>query len=84
LTLDGTSGLTFSEGDGANDPAMTFRGTIAQINAALAGLRYNPSTVPFLLAGQGSVTITTSDLGNTGVGGPMSDSDTVVIDRLVV
>jgi hypothetical protein len=36
------------------------------------------------LAGQGSVTITTSDLGNTGVGGPMSDSDTVVIDRLVV
>ena len=81
LTLGGTAGLTFSQGDGANDTTMTFRGTLAVVNAALDGLRYAPTLLPFLLSGGGSVTITTDDLGNTGVGGPLADTDTVAIER---
>ncbi len=42
LTLSGTSGLTFSAGDGAGDSAMSFTGSIAAINAALQGLDYAP------------------------------------------
>src|SRR5207249_10710536 len=38
LTLSGTSGLTFTTGDGTADSSMTFTGTIANINMALNGL----------------------------------------------
>jgi hypothetical protein len=37
LTLSGTTGLSFSGGDGTADASMTFTGTITNINAALAG-----------------------------------------------
>jgi len=83
LTLDGTAGLGFFEGDGTNDISMTFVGAIPAINAALDGLRYDPTLTRFLLSGRGSVRITTNDLGNTGVGGPLSDTDTVDIRRLL-
>ncbi|MDO9368144.1 MAG: tandem-95 repeat protein [Sphingopyxis sp.] len=42
LTLSGTAGLTFTQGDGTADGTMTFSGTIAAINAALEGARYVP------------------------------------------
>src|SRR2546425_1283148 len=38
ITLSGTSGLTFSTGDGTADATMTFTGTVANINTALNGL----------------------------------------------
>src|SRR5439155_11955744 len=48
----------------------------ANINAALAGLRFDPTTN--YNAGA-SLSITTSDLGNTGAGGTLTDSDSVAI-----
>ncbi|MBP3996508.1 Ig-like domain-containing protein, partial [Pseudomonas koreensis] len=37
FTLSGTAGLTFTVGDGTADTTMTFKGTVAAINAALEG-----------------------------------------------
>jgi len=55
---------------------MTFTGTIANINSALNGMTFTP-TAGF--SGTGSLTITSNDLGNTGTGGPLTDTDTVNI-----
>ncbi|HZI61741.1 MAG TPA: Ig-like domain-containing protein, partial [Pyrinomonadaceae bacterium] len=84
LTLSGTTGLSFSfsdgngtgTGDGTADTTITFRGTLANINTALNGMSFAP-TVDF--SGTASVTITSNDLGNTGAGGPLSDTDVVNI-----
>src|SRR5262249_50314237 len=43
LTLFSTSGLNFTGGDGIADNAMTFTGTLADINAALDGLVFTPA-----------------------------------------
>jgi hypothetical protein len=43
LTLNGTTGLTFTSGDGTVDATMTLRGTVANINTALNGLSYAPT-----------------------------------------
>src|SRR6185436_15641656 len=75
LNLSGVSGLTFTAG--ANGSAtMTFSGTIANINAALAGMSYSPTAN---YNGSDTLTITSDDLGNTGAGGALSDTDTVAI-----
>ncbi|HXQ69000.1 MAG TPA: choice-of-anchor Q domain-containing protein, partial [Pyrinomonadaceae bacterium] len=84
LTLSGTSGLSFSfsdangtgTGDGTADPTMTFRGTLANVNTALNGMTFTP-TAGF--SGAADLTITSNDLGNSGTGGPLSDTDTVNI-----
>src|SRR6185436_7560169 len=41
LSLSGTAGLSFSNGDGSGDPTMTFAGSINNINNALNGLSYS-------------------------------------------
>jgi hypothetical protein len=84
LTLGSTAGLDFSftdgngtgAGTGTDDAAMTFRGTLATINAALAGLTYDSNGFGGL-----SVTLSASanDLGNTGPGGALTDSDSTSI-----
>jgi predicted outer membrane repeat protein len=84
LTLSGTSGLSFAfsdgngtgAGDGTADTTMTFRGTLANVNAALNGMAFTPS-VGF--SGPAVLTITSNDLGNSGTGGPLTDTDTVNI-----
>lgn len=76
LTLSSVSGLTFSSGDGTADVTMTITGTIININAALNGLTFAP-TANF--SGPASLQIDTNDLGNTGAGGPLTDTDTVNI-----
>jgi hypothetical protein len=70
LTLGSTAGLAFSTGDGTGDATMTFSGTSAAINAALAGLSYAPTPN---VNGADSLNITTSD-------GSASDSDNVAIN----
>jgi hypothetical protein len=55
---------------------MTFTGTIANINAALNGLRFTPTTN---FTGAASLQINTNDQGNTGAGGARSDADNVAI-----
>jgi hypothetical protein len=84
LTLSGTTGLSFSfsdgngtgAGDGTADATMTFRGTIADINTALNGMFFTPTSG---FNGTAVLTITSNDLGNTGTGGPQTDTDTVNI-----
>ncbi len=76
ITLSGLSGLTFSAGDGTADSSMTFTGTLSAINAALNGLSFTP-TANF--NGAASLSITTNDQGNSGLGGPLSDLDSVAI-----
>jgi hypothetical protein len=76
LTLNGTTGLAFSAGDGSGDTAMTFSGTLANINAALNGLAFNPVAD---YNGPAQLSIATNDNGNTGIGGSLTDSDTVNI-----
>ncbi|BBD69636.1 hemolysin-type calcium-binding region [Nostoc commune NIES-4072] len=73
LTLNNTSGLTFTTGDGIADPTLTFTGTISSINNALDGLSFTATNY----RDTGSITITTNDLGNTGPGGAFSDTDTL-------
>ena len=79
LTLATTAGLAFSAGSGTGDAGATFTGTIAAINAALDGLTFTPAGG---FHGAASVAITTDDLGNTGPGGPKTDSDTVLVTVL--
>ena len=63
VTLAGTTGLTFSTGDGAADAVMTFTGTLADINTALNNLSFQPLAN---FNGAAALTIGTNDLGNTG------------------
>jgi choice-of-anchor C domain-containing protein len=44
LTLASVTGLTFTSGDGTNDELMTFSGSIANINTALNGLTFAPTS----------------------------------------
>jgi hypothetical protein len=76
LTLGGGAGLTFVAGDGTADAAMTFVGTLAEINAALDGMAFLPNAN---YSGAASLQITSDDQGNTGSGGALADTDTVNI-----
>ena len=64
LTLSGTAGLVFTAGDGSADDAMSFTGTLADVNAALNGASFVP-TVEF--SGDATVRVQVDDQGNTGV-----------------
>ena len=76
LTLAGTAGLTFTTGDGTADTDLVFTGTRTDINNALSTLTYNPTSN---YSGSAVLTLTTSDQGNTGTGGTLTDTDTVNI-----
>ena len=76
ISLASNTGLVFTLGDGAADGAMTFTGTVVDINAALQGMSFAPSAN---FSGIASLTITTSDLGGSGSGGAKTDTDTVNI-----
>jgi hypothetical protein len=73
-SLSGTGGLSFTVGDGTADGAMTFTGTVTNINLRLAGLSFTPAGY-----GASSLQIITSDQGNTGTGGTLTDNDTITI-----
>jgi hypothetical protein len=74
VTLSQTTGLTFTVGTGIADTTMTFTGTITNINAALAGMTFNPTAL-----GAGSLQIVTNDQGNGGTGGPLTATNTIPI-----
>lgn len=76
ITLGSTASLSFSAGTGTGDAVMTFSATRTQINTALSGLRFIPTAN---YNGAATLQIDTDDLGNTGFGGPLTDSDTVAI-----
>ena len=76
LTLAQTTGLTFTVGDGTSDAAMTFTGTVANVNAALARVDYLATTG---YNGSDSLAISVDDQGNTGSGGAKTDSKSIAI-----
>jgi hypothetical protein len=62
LTLGSTSGITFA--NGANKSAsMTINGTLANLNAALSGLKFTPAAI-----GTATVVLSYTDLGNGLIG----------------
>ncbi|NWK55283.1 cadherin domain-containing protein [Verrucomicrobiaceae bacterium N1E253] len=62
LSLSGTTGLTFVAGDGVSDSTMTFSGSLADVNAALEGLSFLPSS-----GAAGSVTMNLTVAGTQSV-----------------
>ncbi|NLI76078.1 MAG: hypothetical protein GX442_06500 [Candidatus Riflebacteria bacterium] len=79
LKLNGTGGLTITAG-GDDTAAMTIRGTLGNLQAALDGLVYTPSTG---FTGADTLAVLLDDLGSTGSGGPLTDSDSVSLTVLV-
>ncbi len=71
LTATGTTGISNN-----NTSSVTITGTAAQVNAALAGLVYTPTAN---YNGSDTLTIVTTDNGNTGSGGALTDTDTIAI-----
>jgi hypothetical protein len=76
VTLSGTSNVTIIAGTGTGDVSVTFQGTIPNINAALNGLIFQPA---LNFVGNASLTIATDDLGNTGLGGPLTTTSHIAI-----
>ena len=79
LSLATTEGLSFMQGDGQQNTQMSFRGTVAAINAALDGLVFEPQAG---WAGSTSLQMRVDDLGNTGSGGALADIRHVAISVL--
>ena len=76
LTLAQVTGLTFTVGDGTSDAAMTFTGTVANVNSALARVDYLGNAN---YSGSDSLSISVDDQGNTGSGGAKTDTKSVAI-----
>lgn len=78
LSFGTTSGLSFKSG--ANGQSLiTVDGTMSDLNAALATLKYHPS---LNYIGEDTINVNISDNGNTGEGGALTDSKTVGINVL--
>ena len=63
LTLGSIFGLTSVSGNGTM--SITIRGQLTYLNSALKGLRFT--------GGATTLKVIANDLGNTGLGGPLSD-----------
>lgn len=79
VTLGSTDPIVFIIG--ASPGTLLFQGTLAQINEALDGMTFVPSAN---YTGPASIRISTEDSGNTGIGGPLNDVDTILIDVVPV
>jgi hypothetical protein len=77
LTLATITGLTFTTGTGTANASMVFTGTLADLNAALAGMVFTPSTN--FNGSTASVSVGINDQGNTGSGGPQTAAGTINI-----
>ncbi|MDB5335317.1 MAG: hypothetical protein JWN70_936 [Planctomycetaceae bacterium] len=81
-TLTAAAGTTGVSVSGSGTSSITLSGTVSQINNLLAGnltatLTYiNSSNTP---AASDTLTLAVSDLGNTGVGGTLTSSDSATI-----
>jgi hypothetical protein len=75
FTADAVGGATVS---GNHSSTLNLTGTLDQINAALASghIVYTPRNDFF---GDDTITMTTFDNGNSGAGGPLTDTDAVTV-----
>jgi hypothetical protein len=78
LALGSTVGLTSFTNNAAS---ITLTGTVANVNAAMNGLTY---TGNLNFNGTDTLVVGTNDNGNTGAGGPKTDSDNVTINVAAV
>ncbi|NET46188.1 MAG: tandem-95 repeat protein [Okeania sp. SIO2B3] len=69
LTLNSTSGLTFTTGDGKADAEIVFTGSLEDINQSLNTLTYTGNN-----SGSDSISISVNDQGNTGLGDAQTDT----------
>ncbi|MDH0292045.1 DUF4347 domain-containing protein [Pseudomonas sp. GD04087] len=76
ITLGSVTGLAFSVGSGSADSTVTFDGSLADINHALAGMSFSPTAG---YNGPASLQIVSNDLGQSGSGGSQTDSDFILI-----
>lgn len=76
LTLGDTAGLTLIKGDGNDDITLQFRGSLPNVNAALAGASFTPTEN---FSGSGQLHITVNDLGAEGIGDPQTTVNSVDI-----
>ena len=80
LKLTTTTGLTFTTGDGDGDTTMTFHGTLADINTALATAKYTPTAN---YNGSAQIQLQATDtfggIVATGSGAATNDSDTIAV-----
>ena len=75
LSLSATNGLSFSMGtNGANEIVVS--GTLSDLNIGLSNLNYAVSAD---YSGADTLTLTVNDQGNSGAGGPLTDTKTVAI-----
>ncbi len=74
LNAGATGSLATLSGNGSG--SVVFTGTLANLNNALNGLAFTPTSGYF---GAASLQIATNDQGNTGTGGAQTDTDTVNI-----
>ncbi|MBD2359125.1 DUF4347 domain-containing protein [Tolypothrix sp. FACHB-123] len=74
LTLGSTANLSELTGNGTN--TISFKGTVADINQGLEGLNYLANVN---YNGDDTLTITTNDLGNSGKGEALQDTDSIAI-----
>jgi hypothetical protein len=81
LSLGSTGGLSFTAGDGFQDGTITFTGSLSNINAALEGLKFLPTTVDFV--GTAHLTVTVNDQAPFFAGGPQITTKTVDINMTV-
>ena len=77
ISLSGTTGLSFSAGDGTDDVTVTFSGTLANLNAALNGATFKPASG---FTGVASLQISTNDQGHNGSGGAKTTTNTISIN----
>ncbi|WP_197273655.1 type I secretion C-terminal target domain-containing protein, partial [Aeromonas schubertii] len=78
LALSGSAGSVSASGSGS--PQLVLTGTLGEINLLLASaVHYQPDAHFW---GSDTLHVTTSDLGNSGAGGVMTDSDTLPVHVL--
>jgi ELWxxDGT repeat protein/VCBS repeat-containing protein len=76
LSLSTIAGLRLTQGTGMGDPAVIFSGSLSAVNAALATLFYRSNAT---FGGTDTINLQVNDNGNTGLGGPLTDSKTISV-----
>jgi trimeric autotransporter adhesin len=76
LSFGSITGLSFFAGDGLADSSMTFQGTLPNINAALDSITFTPTANFF---GDAKLSLYVNDLGNSGSGGQLIASTSLLI-----
>ena len=77
LSLGSVNGLTFTLGTGMNNSVLEFTGKMNDINTSLSTLSYK-SAINY--SGADVLTITTNDLGNSGLGAALIKTDGININ----